>query len=236
MTERILLRFRPVARLALALVTLCCASELPAQVLEPVRSIRAHGEMEANGRLLKLSQATKGQEQIRASILAPDGSASVTIYFNGRKIHLQEDLPDRQSVRELSGEDAATHLLDLLALNPEYHFRPIDGFNLQHPVFEGFSLEIKRAEAPDDADEGEPGEQTRPIAQIRLIDLSLERNPTIRTIRYLENFPDGRHGQAPRKIAFTEDRTGEGGTITLKEYQYNVGLPDFLFRPKGGSK
>jgi hypothetical protein len=209
------------------------ASVLSAQFRDAIHSIRVHGEIESNGRTLNFSQVTKGQNHIRASILAPDGSVSVTVFFNQDKIYLEEDLPDNKSVRELSGEDAAAYLLDLLALNPAYHFRPNNGFNLRHPIFEGFSLEIKRVEASDPSDQDESSEQIRPIEQLRLIDLSVERDPILRTIRYLENFPEGKHGQTPRKIAFTDNSTGEGGTITLKDYNYNVGLPYFLFKPEG---
>jgi hypothetical protein len=236
MPNLILLPAFRVGRTCLGLIIFFTASVLSAQLREPVRSIRMHGEIESNGRALNLTQVVKGQDLIRASIMAPVGSTSVTVYFNNKKIYLEEDLPDKKSLRELSGEDAAAYLLDLLALNPAYHFHPEKGFNLQHPLFAGFSLEIKRTEPPEGAEPVEPGDpdkEVRPIEYVRLIDLSLARNPIIRTIRYLENFPAGKHGQTPRKIAFIDDTTGQGGTITLKEFHYNVGLADFLFQPKG---
>lgn len=215
--------------LALAFISL--ATPLPGQYREEIRSIRVHGEMELNGRTLNLSQSIKGQDRIRATIQAKSGQANVTVFLIGEKILLEEDLPDKKRVRQLSGSDAATHLLDLLALNPEYHFRRTEGFDLRHPALKGFSLKIRREEIPDPDSRSQANQQMQPIAQIQLFDDSRKKDTLIRSIRYLERFPEGPHGRSPRKIEFIDHTTGATGTITLNEYEYNAGLLDFLFVP-----
>lgn len=213
------------------LLAITASSPLVAQFPEPVRSVRVHGEMDAGGRTLNLSQATKGQDRIRASVQAPDGQTAVTIYFADNKIVLAENLPEKQSVRELTGSDAAGYLLDLLALNPEYHFRPVRGFDLAHPVFESFSLNIQRVEAPAVSRPSSAAEAPQLVKQIQLIDRSGGNETVIRTVRYLERFPEGAHGWNPQKIEFLDNTTGKIGIVTLKEYKYNAGLLDFIFEP-----
>jgi hypothetical protein len=182
-----------------------------------------HGEVIADGRTLKLSLASKSQNRIRTTIQAPSGQATVTVFFNIDAIIVEENAPGGRSVRELSGSEAAAHLLDLLSLNPEYHFRPVDGFDLGHPLLEGFSLEILRAATVESA--GKPP----PIEEIRLIEHSGGNDQTIRTIRYLKHSTDQVHGYVPQTIEFTDNTTGEGGIIEVTNYSYNAGLPDFLF-------
>lgn len=200
-------------------------SALSAQIREPVRSIRVHGEMVSEGNTLSLSQATKGQDQIRASIDTPNGQSSVTLFFSNKKIHLERQSPGKTSVTELKGEDAAAYLLDLLALNPSYHFRPKNGFDLQHPLFHGYSVRIRRAAESDKSGENQL------IRELNLIDSSRQKNPVIRTIRYEDYFPAGEYGRSPRTITFTDNTSGESGIIHLKEHSYNVGIADFLFEP-----
>ena len=211
------------ARTALLLAALFPAAVLTAQFQDPIRSIRLHGEMAVQGRSLNLAQITKSQDKIRASITAPNGVSKITIYFANDKIVSERNPANTQVVREIKGTDAAAHLLDLLALNPEFHFDPKDGFDLQHPLLEAYSVRIRR-------DQGVNTTGENPLVrEIQLIDPSGEGDPVIRTIRYEDYFPADEYGQAPRTITFTDNTTGEGGTIHLKAYTYNVGLPDFLF-------
>lgn len=206
------------------------ATPVAAQLAEPVRSIRVHGEMSADGRTLSISQATKGQKQIRASVQAPDGRTTVTTYFADGKIVLAENLADRKTVRTLAGADAAAYLLDLLALNPEYHLRP-GRFDRTHPLFEGFSLDIQWVDAPPASNPAAATSSSQIIGQIRLIDQSDGEQRIISTIHYLERFPKGPHGWNPRKIQFLDNTTGRSGLITLEAYDFNSGLLDFLFQP-----
>ncbi len=206
------------------------ATPVAAQLAEPVRSIRVHGEMSADGRTLSISQATKGQKQIRTSVQAPDGQTTVTTYFADGKIVLAEDLPDRKTVRTLAGADAAAYLLDLLALNPEYHLRP-GSFNRTHPLFEGFSLDIQWIDVVPALNPPPAGDAPKIIKQIRLVDHSSREQRVIRTIDYLERFPKGPHGWNPRKIQFIDKTTGKSGLITLEAYDFNSGLLDFFFQP-----
>lgn len=107
---------------------------------------------------------------------------------------------------------------------------------MEHPIFDGFSLEIRRREPPASLSESEATEQIQPIEQIELIDLSAETKPVIRTIRYLDYFPESAHGIARRKIEFIDNTTGQGGTISLQKHKYNAGLLDFLFEPPAVSQ
>ena len=216
--------FMALAARAASLLAACFSAPLlSAQLPDPIRSIRVHGEITVGERTLNLSQATKGQDQIRSSVLAPDGSAVVTVFFNQDKIYVEEDLPDRKNIREIKGEDAAAHLLELLALNPEYHFRRENGFDRNHPLLENYSLRILR----ERVDDGSKNKQL--IREINLMDESPGENSILRTIRYRDFFPAEKDIRVPRTITFTDNTTGESGTIHLEAFSHNVGLPDFLF-------
>lgn len=218
--------FEPTSRAvwsAILLVAFFSASLLSAQVKEPVRSIRVHGEMKAGERSLNLVQIVKSQNQIRSSIIAADGVSKVTMFFANDAITLEENLAGERTIRRLSGADAAAYLLDLLALNPEYHFPSKGGFDLQHPIFDGYSVRVQRGPAEDTADEDQL------IREIHLIDPSNEEDPVIRTIRYEAYLPADNFGRAPASITFIDNTNGDTGKVRLKEYRYNVGLPDFLF-------
>lgn len=201
------------------------------QIPKEIRSVRIHGEMELDGRTLMLAQTTKGQNKIRASIEHKKSPTEITIYLLGERLLLEKRLHSKTTIRELSGPDAATHLLDLLAVNPSYHFRPRDGFNLGHPAFKGFSLKIEREELTEAEKGDQAADSLQPITKLQLFDDSRKTDSLIRSIRYLEHFPDGPHGRVPRKIAFTDHTTGQTGIITLHDYDYNAGLLDFLFVP-----
>ena len=214
------------ARTALLLFACFSASVLSAQLRHPIRSIRVHGEMTTNEHTLNLMQATKGQDQIRSSVLAPDGGTVVTVFFNREKIYVAQDFPDQKKVREITGDDAAAYLLDLLALNPEYHFRQRNGFNLKHPLLENYSLRIRPE--PDDGNSVE-SDENQLIREINLMDKSRGENSILRTIRYQDFFPAEKDIRMPRTITLTDHTTGEHAVIILKKYEYNVGLPTFLF-------
>lgn len=196
---------------------------LAAQRPQPIQSIRIHGEILNPQGNLPLTVLKKGQDRIRATIHNRQKTAIMTLYVNRRQLRHAQQIGDDLEVRELSGSDAAAQLVDILALTPDYHFRPDGGFDMGHPTLKGFALQIRRAEALAPTDHGQP------IEEISLLDISREGDQVIRTIRYLENFPQNGDGQKPRKIAFTDNTTGKIDTIIIDEYGYNVGLPDFLF-------
>jgi len=175
------------------------------------------------GTSLDMVTSSKEQKYIRASIHTPTKIAGATIVYNGNAIAIVEDIAYQSTSRVLSGEEAAGNLFDLIALNPEYHFRASDGFNFKIPVFEGYRVELLR--------EGQPvaGTERYPPNKMLLYAVGESGDSLIRSIEYLSYFDTIEPYLQPKEITFTDESTGDTGRITVQKVEYNVGLPDFLF-------
>lgn len=173
---------------------------------------------------LDMVVSTKKQKFIRASIFNPTKTAGATIVYNDKKIQTHEESGSESSLRMLSGEDAAGNLFDLLALNPEYHFSKDDSFNLKIPVFDGYRLELLKEDTPIAGTD-----RYRPKKML-LYEVGDTDDSLIRSIEYISYFEMIEPYLLPKEIKFIDESTGETGRITVQKVEYNVGLPDFLFR------
>jgi len=172
---------------------------------------------------LKMSTSTKEQKYIRASIHTPTKTAEATLVYNGNLVSITKESESHISSSILRGEEAAANLFDLIALNPEYHFRDREAFDFKSLVFKGYRVELQNV-----ADPIEGTERYRPY-QLMLYEVDESGETLIRSIKYLSFFDAIDPYQQPKEIVFTDESNGETGRITIQKIEYNVGLPDFLF-------
>jgi outer membrane lipoprotein-sorting protein len=206
-------------------------SPLNSQILTKPESILIHATIQRGGGIpLNMVVSSKTQKYIRASIFNATKTAGATIVYNSRTIQTVEESGSERSIRTLSGEDAAGNLFDLIALNPDYHFRKNDGFNFKIPVLEGYHVELRRDRKPiENTDRYLPN-------QLLLYKVSDAGNSLIRSIEYISFFEEIAPYFQPKEITFTDEENGEQGRITIQKVEYNVGLPDFLFSIKDDTK
>ena len=151
------------------------------------------------------------------------------IIYDGKAIAIVAMESPQKRSRVLSGEEAATNLFDLIAINPEYHFKNIDGFNLNIPTFKAYRVELQT--------EAEPVEETerhRPVKAL-LYKEHDAGSTLVRSIEYMEFFDQADPYFQPKKISFTDVKTGDIGHITVDKIEYNIGLPSFLFEIRGNT-
>lgn len=200
------------------------AVTLEGQVRVIPESILIHSELSMeSGLKLNLIVFTKEQDLIRASIHPADKSFGAVVAYDGQAVKMQEEIIDVYPTKVLEGEDAAGNLFDLIALNPEYHFRKWDGFDLESKVLQGFRIEIQREEDPI------AGTEIYEPISLKLFKVEESGETLIRSTLYNQFFKNKEHYLQPKILTFTDETTGEKGTIKVENVEYNVGLPDFLF-------
>jgi len=185
--------------------------------------IRLHGTIESQGIRLNLSVATKEQKKIRAVVHDDAKSVVMHIVFNQGNLYLRETHSGKRTTRLVVGDEAATNLVDLLALNPDYHFRGEDSLNLGAFESAGYSIELKRAENPIKKSE------IYPPTELRLRKKEGDRIVLLRIIKYLDFHDSDMAYLQPKCLEFKDHQSGDSGTIKIDTVGYNPGLPDFLF-------
>lgn len=211
------------------LLCLSAASGLTAQVALPNRpeytTILVNAELLMDGKPLSLSLGVVGPLKLRASIRDEATGIEVSYVYNEQKLTVVLGLPDNSfEPIENSADDAVAVLVDLLSLNPEFHFGPGVVANIfSEPIFEGYSVEIKNYPQ-------EPDSEEKPLCQsIRLFRNDEAQSTLIRSIEMLNYFPAVQPYAQPQELAFTDETTGESGQIIVRNVQYNPGIPEFLF-------
>ena len=213
-------------------LAICLVSDtsLSAQITGQPVSILTHANIHLEGgQSVRMVMTSKEQKYIRASIRNQKKTTLADIIYDGKAIALVVmESPQKRSL-VLSGEEAATNLFDLIAINPEYHFKNIDGFNLNIPTFKAYRVELQT--------EAEPVEETerhRPVKAL-LYKEHDAGSTLVRSIEYMEFFDQADPYFQPKKISFTDVKTGDIGHITVDKIEYNIGLPSFLFEIRGNT-
>ena len=217
--------------ICVAAICLIGSSSLCAQIQGETISIVIHSTIQLDGdKSFEMVVSSKEQKYIRASIRNAKKTAGVDIIYDGKEIAVVERGNLESKSRFLSGEEAAANLFDLIALNPEYHFRKIDGFNFNIPTLKTYRVELQN--------ETEPLKETERYKPAKaLLYKDHDTGSTLlRSIEYISLFDQIDPYFQPKELTFTDNRTGVVGHITVHRVEYNVGLPDFLFeisREKG---
>ena len=213
-------------------LAICLVSDtsLSAQITGQPVSILTHANIHLEGgQSVRMVMTSKEQKYIRASIRNQKKTTLADIIYDGKAIAIVAmESPQKRSL-VLSGEEAATNLFDLIAINPEYHFKNIDGFNLNIPTFKAYRVELQT--------EAEPVEETerhRPVKAL-LYKEHDAGSTLVRSIEYMEFFDQADPYFQPKKISFTDVKTGDIGHITVDKIEYNIGLPSFLFEIRGNT-
>ena len=171
--------------------------------------------------------SSKVQKYIRASIRNPKKTAGADIIYNGKAIAVVERGNLQSKSRVVSGDEAAADLFDLIALNPEYHFRKIDGFNFNIPTFKAYRVELQK--------EAEPFGETRRWRPLKALLYKKQDAVTtlVRIAEYTKFFDQIDPYFQPMELKFTDVMTGDIGHISVDKIEYNIGLPSFLFDISG---
>jgi hypothetical protein len=205
---------------------LACTAAATAQVRpKAVGSIRLHGTMAMEeAEPLSLAVFKGSDHRIRAAIFDETKIAQITLLYSGGHLLIDERTPGGRVRREAEGEEAAANLLDLIALNPDFHFEnPESRAILESPVLDGFSIRLARKEEAF-ADTG--------IFLPDHLKLFRDSGATAELIRsvYFDSFMGSlKPFPQPRKLRLVDELTGETGRIEVLSVEYNPGLPDFLF-------
>ena len=176
-----------------------------------------------DGLTMDLATFTKEQKFIRGSIYTDKKLAGAIISYNGESIGIHEKMATPTPPRALSGDDAASNLVDLIALNPDYHFREKDGFNFNIHIFNGYRVELLREDAPIE------GTEIYLPTALKLYKKVESDERLIRSIQYSTFFEQLEPYIQPKKLTLVDEATGEEGHIFIDSVHYNAGLPDFLF-------
>ena len=205
-------------------ISLIGDSSLCAQIQAEPISIVIHSTIQLNGHEpFEMLISTKEQKYIRASVRNPKKTAGADIIYNGKAIAVVERGTPQSKSRFVSGDEAATDLFDLIALNPEYHFRKIDGFNFNIPTFKAYRVELQT--------EVEPVKETERYRPVKAL-LYKEQDAVstlVRIAEYTKFFDQSDPYFQPKELTYTDITTGDIGHITVDKIEYNVGLPSFLF-------
>ena len=205
-------------------------TSLSAQIQGQPISIVTHSSIQLDGEnSFGMLVSSKESKYIRASIRNPKKTAGADIIYDGKAVAIVERKPPQKRSRVLSGEEAAANLFDLIALNPEYHFKSADGFDFNIPTFNTYRVELQKEAEPF----GET-ERYRPAKVLLYKDHDLG-STLVRSIEYMEFFNQIDPYFQPNKISFTDVKTGEIGHITVDKIEYNIGLPSFLFEIPGNT-
>ena len=205
-------------------ISLIGDSSLCARIQAEPISIVIHSTIQLNGHEpFEMLISTKEQKYIRASVRNPKKTAGADIIYNGKAIAVVERGTPKSKSRFVSGDEAATDLFDLIALNPEYHFRKIDGFNFNIPTFMAYRVELQT--------EVEPVKETERYRPVKAL-LYKEQNAVstlVRIAEYTKFFDQTDPYFQPKELTFTDVMTGDIGHISVDKIEYNIGLPSFLF-------
>jgi hypothetical protein len=195
-----------------------------ARTQPPPESIRLHASMSMGDGHLSLTLLTKGQHKLRASIQDPQHKSKVHITYNQEQLWTKPFIHGSESARKLEGTEAAENLLDLLALNPQFHFKQRDGFNLSSSALKGYKVEYTQSEKPYK-------ETNKHVPEsLKLFDISKDEPRLIRSIRYISFQKSTTPFVRPKELVLTDETTSESGTIIINEVSYNSGIPDFIFK------
>ena len=211
-------------------LVICLVSNtyLSAQIKGQPVSILIHSNMHLEGgHSVRMVVTIKEHKYIRASIRNPNKTTGADIICDGKEVAIVERGSPQSRSRVLSGEEAATSLFDLIALNPEYHFKNIDGFDFNIPTFRAYRVELQT--------EAEPVEETERYRPVKAL-LYKEHDAgstLVRSIEYIEFFDQIDPYFQPKELTFNEAGTGVIGHITVDKIEYNIGLPSFLFDIRG---
>ena len=207
-------------------ICLICHTSLSAQIQAKPISIVIHSNIKLGGdgnKSFEMVVSSKEQKYIRASIRNPKKTAGADIIYNGKAIAVVERGNLQSKSRVVSGDEAAADLFDLIALNPEYHFRKIDGFNFNIPTFKAYRVELQTEAEPD-----EETDRCRPLTAL----LYKEQDAVsslVRIAEYTKFFDQTDPYFQPKELTCTEVSTGVIGHISVDKIEYNIGLPSFLF-------
>ena len=173
---------------------------------------------------VSLKVLKKGRHWIRATVTKRNRNSESILYFRKESLDVINRLPEGIRTKKLSPMETASNLIDLMALNPIFHFGQQHKYSFKSPELANFKVRIDR----------EPPEYNQSLGMIRSIRLIHSQNKSqsvVRTIRFKHAKFDGDGNFHPHTLRFLDEQSQDVGKVIVQRIDYNLGLPDFLFEP-----
>lgn len=156
-------------------------------------------------------------------IFDEERTAKISILFSSNKIYATTIKEERTNSRLLNKEESALYLFDMMAVNPNYHFRNNKDQSITIPTFDGYAVIVNFDDSLQ-TDQGVSIPESMELFRIQGEDKIL-----IRRVHY-KNFHQP-HGilLRPKEMLFYDVIRERKGEVYLEQFEYNSVVPDFIF-------
>lgn len=189
-----------------------------------IESIKIHAKMTSGVHEVPFYVVKKSQDKLRSTASDGRGLVSFTTLLNNDTLFNITNIQSNIESSELSGDEAAAQLFDLLMLNPEYHFRKQEGFPLNSKIFSRYHISFDRTKHKNAS------------FQEHIIGAKLFKNDTdseskilIRSVQITNFRVFKREINEPEQLSYTDEESGETTEVTITGIDYNIGIGDFIF-------
>jgi hypothetical protein len=196
-----------------------------------VQSIRINASLITDQGERQLFIVKKGQSMIRSSVNNSNGRNTFTLLFNQGSVVSILDTDGQLKVETKQADEAASQLFDLLMLNPEYHFRAVDGFSLSHKIFNDYRIEFtyeidKTSKVTSDVQ----GKRRIIGANLYRLANTETKEVLLRSFQINSFSKFSNQIEAPQELQFIDEETADISHIRVTTVIYNSGIPNFLFK------
>lgn len=199
-------------------------SQVEVPNLAEKQTIIARGSIQDGRDSLNVIMSATEQSALKMTIFNESRSVKISIIFSQGEVFVSESAEEHSESRRLNESESARYLVDMLAVNPDHHFKRIDGFNTDTAALSGYSVILNFPEIEIDSAQ-------RPIpTSIELYRINKEEpKQLIRRIEY-KSFHEP-HGQylRPKELLFIDVINKRKGKMVLDSFEYNLGVPSFIF-------
>lgn len=191
-----------------------------------IKTVTNHVTTHFNDIELELSVVTKKNAGIRATVFSPSQKDDALILFDEKEVYLSKKSGiNTKAYTKLSGQEAAENLFQMLALNPWIHF-PDGKLKYNSPALEDYLIVF---------DYILKDKNVKPT-EMRLYEMAPVKDKLISTIRFVEFFSPDTNLFQPKTLLVLDQANQISGEVHIKNYNYNLGLGDFLFKVPGAPK
>lgn len=167
--------------------------------------------------------SAKTDAGLKMTIFDEERSAKISILAIDDIVYATESVDGVSTSRRLNHSESASYLMDMLSVNPGYYLAKYGGFDADIHILSDYHISLNFAFIQQDGIK-------RPIpAMMELYRQTEEGKELVRRIEYIEfHEPHGRYLR-PKKLFFIDVINNRRGLMRLESFEYNRGLPDFIF-------
>lgn len=199
-------------------------SQVEVPNLAEKQTIIVRGSIHDGRDSLNVIMSSTEQSALKMTIFNESKSVKISIVYSHDEVFVSESAEEHSESRRLNKSESARYLVDMLAVNPDHHFKRFDGFDTNTPALNGYSVILNFPELEIDSEQ-------RPIpTSIELYRINKEEpKQLIRRIEY-KSFHEP-HGQylRPKELLFIDVINNRQGKMILDSFEYNLGVPNFIF-------